>query len=98
MSKGIVWVQVHRASIQIERFLVSTKIQLGVTHPRHPDVGIRIAWTDAQCFKFVALSLLRMTVVKLDETNQRVGGGKVRIQHQRSIELFNSLGLTVGLI
>jgi hypothetical protein len=44
----------------------------------------------------MALGFLGMTLVELGETNQRVGGGQVRIQRQRSIQLFNGLGLTVG--
>jgi hypothetical protein len=39
-----------------------------------------------------------MTLVKLGQTNDRVGGSQVRIQHQRSIQLINGLGLTVGLV
>jgi hypothetical protein len=46
----------------------------------------------------VALGFLGVTGVKLGETNERVGGSEVRIQRQRSTELFNGLGLTVGLV
>jgi hypothetical protein len=46
----------------------------------------------------VALGFLGMTLVKLGQTNDRVGGSQVRIQRQRSIQLINGLGLAVGLI
>ena len=45
-----------------------------------------------QRLSYMALGFLGMTDVQLGDTNDRMGGGQVRIQRQRSIQLFNGLG------
>ena len=51
-------------------------------------------------FEFVALGFLGVTGVKLGETNERAWAeaSQAGFNASASIELFNGLGLTVGLV
>ena len=53
--------------------------------------------TDAQRLKFMALSLLGVTVEQFCETNQRARRSQIRIQRQRALTFGNALGPAFGL-
>ena len=79
-----------------DRFLVGAELQLGEARKHHPNKGVRIARTEAECLLDMGLGLRAATEKILGETDARVRVGQISIQRQCLLAFSNALGRAVG--
>ena len=84
-------VGLDRSSTPLDRLLVTAEVVLRHARLRHPDVGQRVARTEAQRLGDVSVSLFGATDINFTHSDQRMGGGKISIEPQRVLTFGDAL-------
>ena len=75
MRAWMISVELNRAPEPRDRLLVSIELELGVAREYHPDIGLRIARTEAKSLLDMALGFLAATQKIFGEADSPVSGG-----------------------
>src|SRR5262245_62161123 len=91
MRAWMISVDLDRATEPRDRLLVRAELQLGEAREHHPNIGVDIARTEAECLSDMGLSLFAATEKILCDTDGRVRVGQVSIQRQCLLAFSNAL-------
>ena len=96
MRAWMISVDLDRATEPRDRLLVGAELQLGEAREHHPNKGVRIARTEAECLLDMGLGLRAATKKILGETDVGVRISQISIQRQCLLAFSNALGRAVG--
>src|ERR1700741_4751389 len=95
MRAWMISVDVNRTTEPRGRLLVGAELELAEARENHPNIGVRIARTEAKCLLDVGLGFRAATKQILGGADGPVRAGQVSIQHQCLLAFSNALGRSV---
>jgi hypothetical protein len=81
---------------QPDCLIVTAKVKLPTARGSHPDIGRRIARTEAERLRNVSLCFSRSSYKNLSQSNSKMGAREISVQLQRVLTFRDALPRALG--